>query len=86
MRAHLCSKEHPLEIRRTKAELLLQWHAENGRKNILFTDEKFSASRSSITTRKTRFMLKRPLRYILRVQGCHNPSYFMVWWEVYHQG
>jgi hypothetical protein len=31
-------------------------------------------------------MLKRPLRYILRVQGYHHPSYVMVWWEVSHQG
>ena len=46
----------------------------------------FSPSRSSITTRTTRFMLKRPLRYILRVQGWDHPSYVMVWWEVSHQG
>jgi hypothetical protein len=31
-------------------------------------------------------MLKSPLRYILRVQGCHHPSYVMVWWEVSHRG
>ena len=46
----------------------------------------FSPSRSSITTRTTRFMLKHPLRCNLRVQGCHHPSYVMVWWEVSHQG
>jgi len=28
------------EFRRTRAEHLLQWHAENGHKNILFMDEK----------------------------------------------
>jgi len=38
----------------------------------------FSPSRSSIT-KTTRFMLKRPFRCILRVQGCHHPSYIMVW-------
>jgi len=27
-------------------------------------------------------MLKYPLRCILWVQGCHDPSYVMVWWEV----
>ena len=48
--------------------------------------KKFSPSRSSIATRTTRFMLKRPLRCILRVQGCHHPSYVMVWWKVSHQG
>jgi hypothetical protein len=29
------------EIRRTRAERLLQWHAENGHENILFSEEKF---------------------------------------------
>jgi len=42
---HLHSKEHLLtpalkDITRIRAERLLQWHAENGHKNILFTDEK----------------------------------------------
>jgi len=46
----------------------------------------FSPSRSSIRTRTRRFMLKRPLRYILRAQRCHRPSYVIVWWEVSHQG
>jgi hypothetical protein len=91
MRAHLHSKGHLLtpalkEIRRTRAERLLQWHAENGHENILFTDEKIFTVESSITTRTTRFMLKRPLRCILRVQGCHHPSYAMLWWEVSLQG
>jgi len=31
-------------------------------------------------------MLKRPFRCILKVQGCHHPSYVMNWWEVSHQG
>ena len=44
--AHHRSKGHLLtpalkEIRRTRAERLLQWHAENEHENILFTDEKF---------------------------------------------
>jgi len=39
-----------------------------------------------MATRTTRFMLKRPLRCVLRVQGGHHPSYVMVWWEVSHQG
>jgi len=45
----------------------------------------FSPERSSVTTRTTRFMLKRLLGCILRVQGCHQPSYVMVWWEVSNQ-
>jgi hypothetical protein len=31
-------------------------------------------------------MHKRPVRCILRVQGCHHPSYVKVCWEVSHQG
>jgi len=31
-------------------------------------------------------MLKRPLRCLLRVQGCHHPSYVKFWWEVSYQG
>jgi len=46
VRMHLCSKGHLLtpalkEIRRTRAERLLQLHAEIGHKIILFTDKKF---------------------------------------------
>jgi hypothetical protein len=45
MTAHLRSKGHLLtpplkDIRWTRAERLLQWHAENWHENILFTDEK----------------------------------------------
>ena len=45
-RAHLRSKGHFLtpavkEIRQTRAEHLLQWHAQNGHKNILFMDKTF---------------------------------------------
>jgi len=31
-------------------------------------------------------MLKRHLKCIVSVQGCRNPSYVMVSWEVSHQG
>jgi hypothetical protein len=46
MRAHLCSKGHLLTpalkvIQQIRADRLLQWHAENGHKNILFMDKKF---------------------------------------------
>jgi hypothetical protein len=45
MRTHCQSKGHRLtpalkEFRQTRAEHLLQWHAKNGYKNILFMDEK----------------------------------------------
>jgi hypothetical protein len=44
-RAHLRSKRHLLtpamkEIRQTRAERLLQWHAENGHENSFLADEK----------------------------------------------
>ena len=45
-----------------------------GKKTSSSRTRKFSPS-SSITTRKTRFMLKHPLRCVLRVQGCHHPFY-----------
>jgi hypothetical protein len=68
------------EIPRTRAECLLQWHTKNGHENIFFMDRKSLPSRGSITTRTTRFMLKRPLRRVLRLQGGHHPSYVMVGW------
>jgi hypothetical protein len=91
-RSHLRSKGHLLipalkEIRRIRAERLLQWHAENGHENILFTDEKFFTIAEQYNNQNIMLiMLKRPLRCILRVQGCHHPSYVTVWWEVSHQG
>ena len=56
-----------------------------GMKTSSLRTRKFSPSRSGITTRTARFMLKGPFRCVLRVQGCHHPSYVMVCWEVSHQ-
>jgi hypothetical protein len=46
MRACRRSKGHltPVlkDVRHTKTERLLQWHAENGHVNTLFTDEKIT--------------------------------------------
>ena len=91
MKAHLRSKGHLLtpalkEIQWTRAERLLQWHAENGHKNILFMDEKIFTIEEQYNNQNNKIYVKRPLRCILRVQGCHHPSYVMVWWEVSHQG
>jgi hypothetical protein len=65
VRAHHCLKGYLTsalkEIRRTKGDCVLQWHAEKGNKNILFTDEKTSPSWSSTTAGMTRFMLKHPM-------------------------
>jgi len=90
MRAHLRSKGHLLtpalkEIRRTRAERLLQWHDEDGHENILLTDEKLFTMKEQYNNQNNKIYAQRPLRCILRVQGCHHPSYFMVWWEVSHQ-
>jgi hypothetical protein len=50
------------EIRQTEAEILLQWHAENMQKNILFTYEKIFTVEGSTTVSTTRFMLKRLMK------------------------
>ena len=39
-------------------------------------------SRGSVTTRTSRFMVERPLSWVLRMQGGHHPSYVMVRWGV----
>jgi hypothetical protein len=90
MRLHLRSKGHLL----TRALKESDGQEQNisssdtprvGMKTSSSRTRKFSPSRSGITTRTTRFMLKHPLRCVLRVQGGHHPSYIMVWWEVSHQ-
>jgi hypothetical protein len=60
MTAHLRSKERLLtpalkEIRRTRAERLLQWHAENGKENI-FTDEKFFTIEEQYNNQYNKFL------------------------------
>ena len=74
---HCRSKGHiltaPLKtIRRRRAERPFHWHADKGHDNILFTDGKICTFEEHTTTRTTRFMLKRPLRCILMVQGGHH--------------
>jgi len=80
--------------------LLLFWRKSNGQEQSISSSgmlrmgmktssswmRKFSLSRCSITTSTIRFMLKHPLRCVLRVRGGHHPSYIMVWWEVSLQG
>jgi hypothetical protein len=88
MRAHHRSKGHLLtpalkEIRRTRAERLLHWHAENGHENILFTDEKFFTTEEQYNNQnKIYAQTSREVHY----EGAGKPSYVMVWWEVSHQG
>lgn len=91
MTAHLCSEGHHLtpalkEIWRPRANVSSSGMPRTGTKTYPSWMRKFSPSRSSITTSTARFMLKCPLRCVLRVQEGHRPSYIMVWWEVFHQG
>ena len=73
--------------------LLLLWSRSDGQEQSVSssgtrrTGTKISSSptrksslSSSSTTTRTRFMPKRPLRYIASVHGGPLPSYVMVWW------
>ena len=67
MRAHRCSKGHILTpalraIRRTRAERLLQWHAENGHENILFTDEKIFTIEEQYNFQNNKICAQSPAR------------------------
>ena len=85
MTAHLCSKGHLLtpalkEIWRTRAKHLLQWHAENGHKSILFTDEKIFTNQEQYNNQYNKIYAQMSLE--VRSEGArgHHPSYVMVWW------
>jgi len=78
MRAHPCSKGRILTralkaIRLSRAERLLQWHAENGHENLQNNKIYAQASREVMEN-------------VPRVQGGHHPSYVTIWWEVSHHG
>jgi len=79
VRAHHRSKRHLLtpalkEIRRTRAERLLEWHAENGHENILFTDEKFFTIEEQYNNQnKIYAQTSREVRY----EGAGMPSSFL---------
>jgi inhibitor of nuclear factor kappa-B kinase subunit alpha len=91
MREHLRSKGHLLtpamkEIRPTRAKHLLQWHAENQHKNILFVEEKIFTIKKQYNNQYNKIYAQLSLE--VRSEGArgHQPSYFMVWWGVSHQG
>jgi len=79
MRAHLHSKGHLLtpavkEIRRTRAERLLQWHAENGHENVLFTKVKFFAIEKQYNNQNNKIYAQTSLEVH---SGCAGmPSHF----------
>jgi len=93
MTGHRHSKGHILTpalkaIRWTRAEYL-QWHAENGHENILFTDEKIFTIEEQYNYQNNKIYDQMSLEVkenVPRVQGGHRPSYIMVWWEVSHHG
>jgi hypothetical protein len=94
MRAHWRSKGHLLtpalkEIRRTRAERLLQWHAENGHENILFMDEKIFTIKEQYNHQNNKIYAQTSCvvkKNVPRVQRGHHPFCVMVWWGVSHQG
>jgi len=80
MRAHLRSKGHLLtpalkEIRQTRAEGLLQWHAENGQENILFTDEKFFTNEEQYNNRNNKIYAQTSPE--VHSEGAWMPSPFL---------
>jgi hypothetical protein len=88
MRAHLPSKGHLTpalkEIRRTRAERLLQWHAEDRHENVLFTDGKFFTIEEQYNNQNNKIYAQ--TSFEVHSEGAGMPSYVMAWWEVSHQG
>jgi len=80
MTACLLSKGHLLipalkEIRRTRAERLLQWHAENRNKNILFKDEKIFTIEQQCNNQYNKIYVQTSLE--VRSEGAGRPSPFL---------
>jgi hypothetical protein len=80
MSLHLRSKGHLLtpalkEIRWTRAECLLQWHAENGHENILFMDEKFFAIEGQYNNQNNKIYAQTSLE--VHSEGAGMPSPFL---------
>jgi hypothetical protein len=79
MRAHLCSKGHLTpalkEILQSRAEHLLQWHAENGHENILFMDEKFFTIEEQYNNQNNKIYGQTSLE--VHFEGAGMPSPFL---------
>jgi hypothetical protein len=80
MRAHLHPKGHRLtpalkEIRRTRAERLLQWRAENGHENILSTDEKMFTIEVQYNNQYNKIYAQKSLEVRSEGARSHHPSY-----------
>jgi hypothetical protein len=80
MTAHHCSKGNVLTpalkaIRRTRAEHQLQWHAENGHENILFTDKKIFTNQEQYNNQDNKIYAQTSLE--VRSEGAGRPSPFL---------
>jgi len=80
MTTHLRSKGHLLtpalkEIRRTRAERLLQWHAENGHENILFTEEESFTIEEQYNNQNNKIYAQTSLE--VHSEGAGMPSPFL---------
>jgi hypothetical protein len=74
----LHSKGHLLtpalkEIRRTRAKCLLQWHAKNGHKNILFMDEKIFTIKKQYNNQDNKIYAQMSLE--VHSEGAGQPSH-----------
>jgi len=87
MRVYWQSKGHLLppafkEIRQTRTEHLLQWHAENWHENILFTDEKIFTIEEQYNHQNDKIYAqtsREAKEKVPKVQRGHYPSYVLVW-------
>jgi len=80
MRAYLRSKGHLLtpalkEIRRKRAECLLQWHVENGHEHNLFTDEKYFTIDEQYNNQNNKIYAQTSLE--VQSEGAGTPSHFL---------
>lgn len=94
MKAYRRSTGHLLtpqlkKIRLERCKRLLQWHADNGHENILFTDEKIFTVEEVFNKQNDKIYAtssKEAKKVVPRVQRGHHPSSVMVWWGVSHHG
>ena len=90
-RAHLSSKGHLLtphlkDIRRTRTKRSLQWHVENGHKNILFRGGEMFTIQEEFNKQNYKIYGQASLQVHYENAESHHPTHVMVWWSVSHQG
>jgi hypothetical protein len=63
--------------RQTRMDRLLLWHAENGHKNVLFTDKKIFTIEEQYNHQNNKIYAERSRKVkknVPRMQGGHHPS------------